>query len=197
MPDSAAAAADAAERWVAADSQRGVVSASPALSNTAARCFAAADSLRVVSAAGSYSGGAGGRLRLGRRGGERSQRRVEGKEEAAAACSDIALMAGVSGGVRSRGVSPADPPMEETTEFGIVCKPESSNVAGRPMAKRSRAEERVGGGGSNALALSLRRKIVRSSPKKNCCTTHFSCVAESQKLACGTRPSPRRTLAPL
>jgi hypothetical protein len=98
MPDSAAAAADAAERWVATDSERGVLFASPAVSNTAARCFAAADSLRVVRAAGSYIGGAGGRLRLGRRGGERSQRRVEGKEEAAA-CSDTALRAEVCGGV--------------------------------------------------------------------------------------------------
>jgi hypothetical protein len=64
--------------------------------------------------------------------------------------------------------------MEETTEFGIVCKPESSNVAGRPMAKRSRAEESVGGGGSDALALSL-QKIVRSS-KQTCCAPYFSCV---------------------
>ena len=36
--------------------------------------------------------------------------------------------------VCERGVAVAEAPVDGAMEFGIVCKPESSNVAGRPMA---------------------------------------------------------------
>ncbi len=45
-----------------------------------------------------------------------------------------------------RGVAPAELPIEGAMELGMVCSPESSKGAGRPMEKTSRAEEGKRGG---------------------------------------------------
>ena len=45
-----------------------------------------------------------------------------------------------------RGVAPAEAPREGAMELGMVCSPESSKGAGRPMKKTSRADGGKGGG---------------------------------------------------
>ena len=45
-----------------------------------------------------------------------------------------------------RGVAPGELPREGEMELGMVCSPESSKGAGRPMKKTSRADGGKGGG---------------------------------------------------
>ncbi len=107
-------------------------------------------------------------MRLGRRTGmwnEASRASEEAALGAAAALMveestlDSAAAAAAAAEVCERGVVPAEPRIDGAIEFGMVCKPESSNVAGRPMAYASRREGREGCGSMEVTALSLRQCV--------------------------------------